>query len=341
MIALMFLCAFALSGIAAFYSIAGLVAIFSAAPIPIIVMGSALEASKLVTASWLYRNWNEIPKLMKTYFVIALIIIMMLTSMGIFGFLSKAHLDQAVPTGDVAAQVALIEENIKTEKGNVDASKQAIKQLDAQVDQVLSRSTTETGASRSASLRKSQQKERASLLADIQSSQKRIAVLNAEKAPIATQLRKVEAEVGPIKYIAALIYGDNPDENTLEKSVRWVIIMIVTVFDPLAVMMLIAANWSLLNRKKDAKDYVIESTPRNGDEAIVEQPATEDASEEGVAASQVVEEVQKEESPQETPSIPEPVEVEDGTISVDVGEHPVFKPEEEFWRSRPPSHLHR
>jgi hypothetical protein len=254
MIYLMFLSALALSASAAYYSIAGLVAIFSAAVMPIMIMGGTLEVAKLVIASWLYHNWKEVPVLMKTYFTIALIVLMCLTSMGIFGFLSKAHLDQAVPTGDVAAKVALIDEKIKTEKETIDAARKTIIQLDSQVDQTIARTSndsTDSGIRRSIGVRKSQAGERKSIYATIEEAQKKIATLNEERAPIATELRKVEAEVGPIKYIAALIYGDNPNADVLEKAVRWVIILIVSVFDPLAVLMLVAANWSLKHSRKE------------------------------------------------------------------------------------------
>ena len=242
---LLFAVALSLSAVAAYYAVAGLVAIFAAAAIPIMIMGSLLEASKLVVASWLYRNWVEIPKLFKAYFLTALITLMLLTSMGIFGFLSKAHLDQAIPTGDVSAKLALIDEKIKTEKENINASRKELTQLDAQVDQTLSRTTDAKGTERAITVRRTQQKDRARILSEIGTAQTTIAKLNEERAPIAAEVRKVEAEVGPIKYIAALIYGDNPDNDLLEKSVRWVIIMIVLVFDPLAVLMLVAANWNL------------------------------------------------------------------------------------------------
>ena len=233
-----------ISAVAIWYSVAGLVAIFAAATIPIIVMGTVLELSKLVATVWLKWNWKRAPVLIRTYLLIAISVLMLLTSMGIFGFLSKAHLDQAVPTGDVAAKVSLIDEKIKTERDNIDASKRALAQMDATVDQTISRSTNENGATRAAQLRRSQQKERAQLQADIAKSQKAIAALNEERAPIAAELRKVEAEVGPIKYIAALIYGDNPEANLLERAVRWVIIVIVLVFDPLAVILLLASQYS-------------------------------------------------------------------------------------------------
>jgi hypothetical protein len=248
---LLFASALALSACAAYYSVMGLVAIFASAVVPIFIMGTLLETSKLVVASWLYRNWKAVPVLLKTYFTVALVILMLLTSMGIFGYLSKAHLDQAIPTGDVSAKLALIDEKIKTEKENINANRKELTQLDAQVDQTLARTTEASGADRSIAVRRAQQKDRVRILNEIGQAQTKIAKLNEERAPIASEVRKVEAEVGPIKYIAALIYGDNPEDDLLEKAVRWVIILIVSVFDPLAVLLLIAANWQ---QKRDKEE---------------------------------------------------------------------------------------
>lgn len=252
---LLFGTALGLSAVAAYYSIMGLVAIFAAAATPIFIMGSLLEVSKLVVASWLYRSWKKIPKLMMAYFTVALVVLMMLTSMGIFGYLSKAHLDQAVPTGDVAAKLSLIDEKIKTEKDNIDANRKQISQLDSQVDSTLSRTTDSNGAERAVAIRRGQQKERARLLSEIGEAQAKVAKLNEERAPIAAEVRKVEAEVGPIKYIAALIYDQAADEAILEKAVRIVIMMIVLVFDPLAVLLLIAANWQMKHEKGDETSF--------------------------------------------------------------------------------------
>lgn len=235
----------ALSAIAAFYSIAGLMAIFAAAVIPIAIMGSILEMAKVTVTLWLHEYWRDAKWLMKGYLCMAVVILMMITSMGIFGFLSKAHLDQAVPTGAVSDQVAMIDEKIKTQQDNVDSARRALAQMDSQVDQMLGRTTDDRGAERSNQIRKNQARERATLQNDIAKAQKEIARLKEERAPVAKELRKVEAEVGPIKYIAALIYNDKPDETMLEKAVRWVIISIVLVFDPLAIMMLLAATESM------------------------------------------------------------------------------------------------
>jgi hypothetical protein len=275
---LLYFTAVCLSIVSAYYSIAGLAAIFAAAVIPIIVMGGVLEFAKLVVASWLYRSWKDVPLLMRGYFSFALVILMLLTSMGIFGFLSKAHLDQAVPTGDVASKIALFDEKLKTEKENINAARAQLKQLDTQVDQTIGRSEDSKGVERSLQIRRGQQKERTTLLAEIGSAQTRIARLNEERAPIAAELRKVEAEVGPIKYIAALIYGDNPDNNILEKAVRVVIIMIVLVFDPLAVLLLMAANMPI---RKEETHHDSETTSKedSSEGSTSENPSKENFTE--------------------------------------------------------------
>jgi len=237
--------ALSLSVIAAWYSIIGLTAIFAAAVIPIIIMGGALEVAKVAITVWLHQYWRLCRPIMKAYLVPAVFFLMLLTSMGIFGFLSKAHLDQAIPSGDVQAKLSLIDEKIKTQRDNIATSRKALQQMDEAVDQTMARSSDEKGADKAAALRRNQARERAALQADIGRAQAEIAKLNEVRAPIASEVRKVEAEVGPIKYIAALIYGDNPDANLLEKAVRWVIIIIVAVFDPLAIMMVLAATESL------------------------------------------------------------------------------------------------
>jgi hypothetical protein len=127
---LLFVNAMLLSAIAAYYSVVGLTAIFAAAAIPVAIMGSSLEVAKLVVASWLYRYWKMIPALMRVYFTFALVLLMIITSMGIFGYLSKAHLDQAVPVGDVVAKVTILDEKIKTARENIDANRKALKQMD-------------------------------------------------------------------------------------------------------------------------------------------------------------------------------------------------------------------
>ncbi len=250
---LLLLTGLTISAVAIYYSVVGLAAIFSAAVIPIYIMGSALEIAKLVCASWLKANWERAPALLKTYMSIAVVVLMLITSMGIFGFLSKAHNDQNLVSGDVQSKIAIYDEKIKTAKDNIDASRKQLKQMDEAVDQIMARSTTEGGADKANAVRRSQAKDRTALAKDIEANQKLVAKLNDEAAPIRAEIRKVEAEVGPLKYIAKFIYGDNTDENMLEKAVTWVIILIVIVFDPLAVIMLLAAQMTFAwhNRNKD------------------------------------------------------------------------------------------
>lgn len=230
---------------AAYYSILGLTAIFAAAFWPIVILGSSLEVGKIVSTLWLHKYWHKAELQYKVYLCSAVAILMLLTSMGVFGFLSKAHSDQSLVSGDVIAKISIYDEKIKQARDNIDMSRKALAQMDAAVDQTMGRSTTEQGADKAAQLRRSQANERNRLLKEIDTEQKKIQTLNDERAPIAAEVRKVEAEVGPIKYIAALIYGDNPEANVLEKAVRWVIILIVIVFDPLALTLLLAATKTL------------------------------------------------------------------------------------------------
>ena len=252
-----------ISAVAIYYSVSGLTAIFAASVIPIIIMGTSLEVGKLIASVWLKQYWNQAPKLLRGYLLSAVAILMMITSMGIFGYLSKAHSDQSLVSGDVQSKIAVYDEKIKTEKDNIDVSRKSLKQMDEAVDQVMARSTSEGGADKAVAIRRSQQKERGRLLADISTSQQRIATLNETRAPIAAEVRKVEAEVGPIKYIAAFIYGDNPDAGILDKAVRWVIILIVIVFDPLAIILLLASQYSFEyeRKKKDAGLEIFAGNP--------------------------------------------------------------------------------
>jgi cytochrome c oxidase subunit IV len=243
--------AITISAIAAWYSIAGLTAIFAAAVIPVIIMGGALEAGKIIATVFLHNQWKRISWLYKTYLIPAIVFLMLLTSMGIFGFLSKAHSDQGLVSGDASSKVAIYDEKIIAERENIASAKKALEQMNSQVDQMMGRTDSDTGAQRAVNIRKSQTKERNALQADITKSQKNIQSLQEQRAPLAAELRKIEAEVGPIKYIAAFIYGDDPDQNVLEKAVRWVIILIVIVFDPLALCLILASNKQLEWARED------------------------------------------------------------------------------------------
>lgn len=246
-----------ISAVAEYYSIMGLTSIFASAYWSVVIMGVALGIGKITAAVWLKLNWSRASWTYKMYLVPAVAFLMFLTSMGIFGFLSKAHSDLSLETNNISAQIAVFDEKIKVANDNIDANKKVLRQLDDAVDQVLSRSTSEQGAIRSVKIRKSQQKERKELIDNIAAEQEIINQLTQERSKIAAEIRKVEAEVGPIKYIAALIYGNNPDTALLESAVRWVIILIVLVFDPLALCLILAAQQSIRWAKEEKKNQIV------------------------------------------------------------------------------------
>lgn len=272
-----------LSVVAEYYSILGLTSIFAAAVIPVVIMGIALGLGKITATLWLKQNWSIAPWTMRAYLFTAIIVLMIVTSMGIFGFLSKAHSDQSLVSGDVLAKISVYDEKIKTEKENIEANRKALKQMDEAVDQVMGRSTSETGADKAVAIRRGQQKERARLQQDIAKSQQTITALNEQRAPIAAEVRKVEAEVGPIKYIATFIYGET-DQTILEKAVTWVIIILIVVFDPLAVILLLASQISFQNFREREKDVELlhETVPHHetpvfeeGDSPIGPEPVVD------------------------------------------------------------------
>jgi len=238
---LTFLSAISISVIAAGYSIIGLATLFAGAAVPIIAMGSALEVGKLVAASWLYNNWNEdVPKLLKTYLFSAIIVLIFITSMGIFGFLSKAHLDQVKPTSGNNIKIELIDKQINQQQLIIDRSQKTLDQLDKALEVYIEKEYVTRGLKE----RAKQEDERNALNNAINNASDKIAELTNSKAGLQLEQDKIEAEVGPIKYVAELIYGENAQDN-FDSAVRIVILILIFVFDPLAVLLLIAANISL------------------------------------------------------------------------------------------------
>lgn len=328
------LVALALSTIAAWYSIIGLTAIFAGAVLPIIIMGTALEFAKITTTVWLRKYWHRCSLVMKMYLVPAVVLLALLTSMGIFGFLSKAHLDQNIGTGDIQAQVSLLDEKIATQRETIRSSKAMLAQMDQQVNDIMTKGDSERAVERSVAIRKQQQKERASLQKDIEVSNKEIQKLNEQRSPIASELRKVEAEVGPIKYIAALIYGDNTDENMLESAVRWVIILLVIVFDPLAIMLVLAANqskdWDMNDDVEEEENKLREKVAHEKEIATILEETPEEVIEEPVELEVTAEE---EEAFRELEPKPEPEQSIAET-------HPyLFKPFTHFTDTTPLPHI--
>ena len=246
---LTFLSAISISVIAAGYSILGLATLFAGAFIPIISMGSALEVGKLVAASWLYHNWRRnIPKSLKAYLFTSIIVLIFITSVGIFGFLSKAHLDQVKPTAGNTEQIALIDKKIRQEEKIIERAEKTLAQLDKALDVYIDKEYVSRGLKE----RNKQKEERDLLNKSIDEAMAKIADLNNSKSSINIEQLKLEADVGPLKYVAELIYGDNAKDH-FDSAVRIIILILIFVFDPLAVLLLIAANISL-NQWRDKRD---------------------------------------------------------------------------------------
>jgi len=238
---LTFLSAISISVIAAGYSIIGLATLFAGSAMAIIAMGSALEVGKLVAASWLYHNWrSSIPRLLKAYLFTAIIILIFITSMGIFGFLSKAHLDQVKPQSSNNIKIELLVKQINQQNLIIDRAEKQLSLLDKALEVYIQKEYVSRGLKE----RKKQEEERKELTTAINDASDEIAKLTLKKSDIELTQDKIEAEVGPIKYVAELIYGENAKDN-FDKAVRIVILILIFVFDPLAVLLLIAANISL------------------------------------------------------------------------------------------------
>lgn len=239
------LTALTLSGVSGYYSVFGLTTLFAGAFWPVIFMGGSLEIGKLVTASWLYNNWIICPRVLKYYLTCIVIVLMFISSMGTFGFLSKAHIEQAVNIStNSAEQLELVKQKIQFEQ-------QAIEDLDRQMQQIdsaVNKMTEKGKAENSLRAANQERKNRNSLVLKKEEHVKNISTLTTDRVRAETNIKKLEAEVGPVKYVAELIYG-SADQNQLEKAVRFVIILIVLVFDPLAVSLLIAANIGIRSRK--------------------------------------------------------------------------------------------
>ena len=344
------LSALSISGVAIFYSVIGLATIFPGAFVPVVIMGGVLEIGKLITASWLYRNWKFTPFMLKTYLTTAVIILSLITSMGIFGFLSKAHLEQNLASDTLIQRITILEDKIESEKMSIlrqnaiiDRAEKAInrdtgtasgdievqqsiiadaneklktlltvetntvrdlndrlKVLDKNVSDVLTANKSFFNEEKAAAdLKASQKEERAEIAIKVKEAQVRIAELKAdhkqeiakaqeiiasmrtgsqdnkgqftkeieqaeqkifdsqgridlfivEKQPLEKEMLTLEAEIGPVKYIAALAVDWGITDNVeTSKAVRWVILLLIVVFDPLAVLLLIAANQSLMRR---------------------------------------------------------------------------------------------
>jgi hypothetical protein len=251
MVYLTLITALSIAGVAAWYSIVGLMAIFAGAVIPIAIMGGVLEVGKLVTAAWLHQNWKKASLWMKSYLTFAVLLLMVITSLGIFGFLSKAHLEHSISIGGTnELQIENLERQIARQQSIVTDSETVLSQLDAQVQTLIDYDRIR-GRSGSIATRQGQAEERQTLNETIDAAYIRIEELQTQLAPYKRDQLAIEVEVGPLKYIAELIYGQDKAEDYFDEAVRAVIILLIITFDPLAVVLLLAATQGFTQRKKE------------------------------------------------------------------------------------------
>lgn len=256
-----------IAGIAGWFSVVGLMSIFSGYAFSAMCMGIGIEAGKVIGVSWLYRNWDSAPFRLKYFTLMCTIVAMMLTSGGIFGYLAKAHLEQQAPLESISADIKVLEYKISREQKRIDNATVVLDQLDTTVNALIKNEkiSSKNGAR---DVRQSQKQEREALNKEIEESRKVIDTLTEEKVVKETSLKSAELDVGPIKYISKALHNGSTEEN-IEDSVTNVIFLILLAFDPFAIALLMCANYSFMKWSKDRNDKKREPTPIYMDERVV------------------------------------------------------------------------
>ena len=227
----------AISAISAWYSIVGLTAIFAGAFWSIVIMGATLEVGKIITVTYLYRNWKSLSLLITTYFISAVMILMAITSMGTFGYLSKAHIEHTSDSQNIDAKLERIDQMITRERERIVRAERVQSQLDASINSLIDQKYVVIGLE----ARRKQESERKDIAERIREYQTTIDKLTDEKIPLQQSMRDARREVGPIRYVAELIYGSS-DTELMERSIRGIIILLVLVLDPLAILLIMVST---------------------------------------------------------------------------------------------------
>ena len=247
------LIAILLSIAAGVISVIGLAAIFSGAWIEVIAIAGLLEAAKVIVATWLHGHWDVISRQLRIYLSIAVIVLMGITSLGIYGFFARAHIKQqvAIETGEVS-KIPALEARIANEREKIADYNLQIAAIDSALKAI-----TEKGKARDAKdalkLSKSERKGRDDLVEKKAQSLEVIGTLQAEKSVLDAKIKEFEVEVGPLKYIAAMVYGGDASKDQMEAAVRGLIVVLIFVFDPLAIALLMASN-GVSRRQEDVID---------------------------------------------------------------------------------------
>lgn len=243
---------------AAYFSIVGIMTIFAGAAFAVMIMATVLEIGKLVSTAWLHYEWDRINNLVRAYFIFAVLVLMFITSMGIFGYLSKAHIDQTIQVGgNNELKIEMLERKIQRQQGIINDSEKVVAQLDETVEK-LQEYDRIRGPDGAIAIRSSQAEERTVLNETIETSYNVIEDLQVELLPLKKEQIFLEAEIGPLKYIAELVYGEENARDNFDNAVRWIIILLVFVFDPLAIMLLIVSTSAFKGDKLKIKPLIDE-----------------------------------------------------------------------------------
>ena len=269
------LVALAISAVAAYYSIVGLMAIFAGATTAIAIMGIVLEIGKLICASWTFQNWKTSPLSLRTYFILAIVVLMLITSLGIFGFLSRAHITQSSPTALISERIERIDLKVDQRKTQINRYQGRLDTLDQALQRYIELGAISKGLSKIGAM----DNETNLLKTKIEGLENEIDDLSDEKYGLKTELNLAEVEVGPIRYVASMLY-DDVSESQLEEAVRWIIVLLIFVFDPLAVVLVIAANISLRDYRRERKmsTKTVTVMPDLSDKTIIDSDNVEEYS---------------------------------------------------------------
>ncbi len=287
---LLLIAAIALSLMSGYFSITGMAQLFPASPIAIMLMMAALECSKIICSVWLHNNWSSktLSKLFRGYMVAAIAVLMMLTSLGIYGFLAHGHLQQQAPLAGIELQIAQKNQSITQLTSEMQADDVRLNQLDSAINNMIQNDKSQQALK----LRRSQASERREIKADKESLSKQIEAVNAELLPLKTQVNDVETKLGPVKYVADLL-----GIKDTEGAVRIIILMIMFAFDPLAILM---ATMAAAGFKKETNDHNVTNPADNStvdkkeemkytlDELLAEMPEEQELTEEQSAWEQMI-----------------------------------------------------
>ena len=251
----LFLSGLMLSSVAAVFSVHGLAEMFSASYWSIVIMASVLELCKLVTASWLYNRWDNINRLFRVYLASAVVVLMLITSGGIFGVLSKAYLEKAQPNTEIVLQLNQVNKTIENVQGQISRNDKVLSQLNAQVDSLIGSGDID----KSSSIRAKQSRERNKLNLENASLTKELNELSSQKNELEFKRTQAESDIGPLKYLAAALYGS---DAPVDKAVQLMIFALILVFDPLAVVMMMSATKEIGLRKEKIEIEEEEESPK-------------------------------------------------------------------------------